>query len=115
MNARLVLLVDGKLIILSPKTEVSSCKYQVICSRNFTGSACVLLRQVLNNIGRLTQQELEDERVGDVHYELDVLAERAEYYWIQSKRLGNLDTSIWAVDGKGIKVSLVNNLDISLR
>ncbi|CAO3657743.1 unnamed protein product [Umbelopsis ramanniana] len=69
MDARLVLLVDGKLIILSPKTE-----------------------------------DLEDDRVGDVHYELDVLAERAEYYWIQSKRLGNLDTSIWAVDGKGIKV-----------
>ncbi|GAB5586829.1 WD40 repeat protein [Umbelopsis nana] len=69
MNARLVLLVDGKLIILSPNAD-----------------------------------ENEEDGRRDVHYELDVLTEKTEYYWVNSKPLGNLHTSIWAVDGKGIRV-----------
>ncbi|CAO3677866.1 unnamed protein product [Umbelopsis vinacea] len=69
MNARLVLLVDGKLIILSPNTD-----------------------------------DREDEHRRDVHYELDILTEKAEYYWVNSKPVGNLRTSIWAVSEKGIKV-----------
>jgi hypothetical protein len=51
---------------------------------------------------------LEDVHRRDVHYELDVLTEKTEYYWINPKRIGNLGTSIWAVNGKGIKVSLVS-------
>lgn len=52
-------------------------------------------------------QENEEDGRRDVHYELDVLTEKTEYYWVNSKPLGNLHTSIWAVDGKGIRVSLV--------
>ncbi|KAM3586524.1 WD40 repeat protein [Umbelopsis sp. WA50703] len=69
LNSRLVLLVDGKLIILSPKTD-----------------------------------ESEDDHKRDVQYELDILTEKTEYYWINPKAIGNLRTSLWAVDGKGIRV-----------
>ncbi|KAI7868750.1 RIC1-domain-containing protein [Spinellus fusiger] len=37
-------------------------------------------------------------------YELHILSEKTEYYWIGRKSIANLLTSLWAVDGKGIKV-----------
>jgi hypothetical protein len=30
--------------------------------------------------------------------------EKVEYYWVGQKSIANLWTSIWAVDGQGVKV-----------
>lgn len=106
MNARLVLLVDGKLIILSPNTDVSW--EQITSSDLGHHHGSVPVWASTNNIDEY-HQDREDEHRRDVHYELDILTEKAEYYWVNSKPVGNLRTSIWAVSEKGIKVSLVIN------
>lgn len=38
-------------------------------------------------------------------YELNVLSDKIEYYWIGRKNVANLCTSLWAVNGHGIKVT----------
>ena len=37
-------------------------------------------------------------------YDLHVLSDKVEYYWIGRKSIANLLTSLWIVDGKGVKV-----------
>ncbi|RUS33898.1 RIC1-domain-containing protein [Jimgerdemannia flammicorona] len=40
----------------------------------------------------------------DTHFDLYILADMVECYWIGNKVVGNLESSIWAVDGQGIKI-----------
>ncbi|KAI8335438.1 RIC1-domain-containing protein [Chlamydoabsidia padenii] len=74
--ASILLLVDGKLIMLTPKFPNDDD------DSDLTG---------LGNSGHWT-------------YDLHVLMENVEYYWVGQKSVANLWTSIWAVNGQGVKV-----------
>ncbi|KAI9252811.1 RIC1-domain-containing protein [Phascolomyces articulosus] len=65
ISANIIILVDGKLIMLCPRVPVTNSQSQ---------------------------------------YDLHVLSDKVEYYWIGRKSIANLLTSLWIVDGKGVKV-----------
>ncbi|KAL0092492.1 RIC1-domain-containing protein [Phycomyces blakesleeanus] len=48
----------------------------------------------------------EDVERDEIHnqYEIHMLSEKTEYYWIGRKSVANLLTSLWVVDGKGVKL-----------
>ncbi|KAI8142660.1 RIC1-domain-containing protein [Fennellomyces sp. T-0311] len=75
ISANIIILVDGKLIMLIPRVPDDDD------DSDLTGQAN-------------TQAQ----------YDLHVLSDKTEYYWIGRKSIANLWTSIWVVDGKGVKV-----------
>ncbi|KAI9317719.1 RIC1-domain-containing protein [Dichotomocladium elegans] len=75
INAHIMVLVDGKLIILSPRIPDDDD------DSDLTGHAS-----------------------SQAQYDLHVLSDKTEYYWIGRKSIANLCTSIWLVDGKGVKM-----------
>ncbi|KAL1935687.1 hypothetical protein VTP01DRAFT_4827 [Rhizomucor pusillus] len=75
INANIVLLVDGKLIFLSPRIPDDD-----------------------------DDSDLTGQPYTQPQYELNVLSDKIEYYWIGRKNVANLCTSLWAVNGHGIKV-----------
>ncbi|KAI9489868.1 RIC1-domain-containing protein [Zychaea mexicana] len=75
ISANIVILVDGKLIMLCPRVPDDDD------DSDLTGQAN-------------TQSQ----------YDLHVLSDKTEYYWIGKKSISNLLTSLWVVDGKGVKV-----------
>ncbi|ORX51228.1 RIC1-domain-containing protein [Hesseltinella vesiculosa] len=77
IHANVLLLVDGKLLLLSPKFQTDAL------------------------------DDLETERDisnGQVTYDLQFLMDKVECYWVGQKSISNLLTSIWAINGKGVKV-----------
>ncbi|KAI8089450.1 RIC1-domain-containing protein [Halteromyces radiatus] len=80
----IILLVDGNLMMLSPKFASDDD----------------------NDSDLIEQHEIRSNSSGIHHttYDSHVLMEKVEYYWIGQKGIANLWTSIWAVDGKGVKV-----------
>ncbi|ORZ10211.1 RIC1-domain-containing protein [Absidia repens] len=83
--SNILLLVDGKLMMLSPKfpsDDDDSDLTEQQDSRSSNGHS----------------------RSGHWTYDLHVLMEEVEYYWVGQKSVANLWTSIWAVDGRGVKV-----------
>ncbi|KAJ8656341.1 hypothetical protein O0I10_007906 [Lichtheimia ornata] len=75
ISAHIMVLVDGKLIMLSPRIPDDDD------DSDLTGQAN-------------TQAQ----------YDLHILSDKTEYYWIGRRSVANLCTSIWVVDGKGVKV-----------
>ncbi|KAG9303646.1 hypothetical protein G9A89_018543 [Geosiphon pyriformis] len=41
---------------------------------------------------------------GEVQYDLHVLADKIEFYWMANRGVGSLKNSLWACDGKGVKI-----------
>lgn len=96
INANIVILVDGKLIMLSPRVPV--CYYSI--GFNFAFMLTVLKEDD-------DDSDLTGQAHSQSHYDLNVLCEKTEYYWISRKSVANLWTSIWAIDGKGIMVNIL--------
>ncbi|KAF7732832.1 hypothetical protein EC973_000108 [Apophysomyces ossiformis] len=76
MSANIILLVDGKLLMLIP---------------------------------RIPDDDDDSDLYGSntpppIRYELYVLADKIEYYWVGRKSVANMSTSLWAVTGSGIKI-----------
>ncbi|KAI8384220.1 RIC1-domain-containing protein [Radiomyces spectabilis] len=80
ISANILLLVDGKLIMLTPRIPDDDDDSDLI----------------EHSFDQQTQ------------YDLHVLSDNIEYYWIGRKSIANLRTSLWLIDGKGIK--LLTNL-----
>ncbi|SAM06352.1 hypothetical protein [Absidia glauca] len=74
--ASILLLVDGNLMMLTPKFPNDDDDSDLTSAQ---GS-------------------------GHWTFDLHVLMEKVEYYWVGQKSIANLWTSIWAVDGQGVKV-----------
>ncbi|CAO0800336.1 unnamed protein product [Mucor circinelloides] len=75
ISSNILLLVDGKLIILCPKTADD------------------------NDNSDLTDGSPTPSPAFDIHN----IHHKAEYYWIGKKSIDNLVTSLWIADGKGLK------------
>ncbi|CAG8457736.1 2822_t:CDS:10 [Acaulospora colombiana] len=43
---------------------------------------------------------------GEVQYDLHVLADKIEFYWMSTRGIGSLKNSLWACDGQGLKTHL---------
>lgn len=43
---------------------------------------------------------------GELKYDMQVLADKIEYYWMPAKGIGTLENSLWAYDGHAIKIWL---------
>ncbi|CAG8511585.1 12925_t:CDS:10 [Acaulospora morrowiae] len=41
---------------------------------------------------------------GEVQYDLHVLADKIEFYWMSTRGIGSLKNSLWACDGQGVKI-----------
>lgn len=93
ISANILLLVDGKLIILCPKTVVSLCRVSNVYQ-------CINKAiQDDNDSSDLTDGPSLASPAFDIH----IIHQRAEYYWIGKKSIENLVTSLWIADGKGLK------------
>ncbi|CAO3613910.1 unnamed protein product [Cunninghamella echinulata] len=81
IQSNILLLVDGKLIILTPKLPSDSDDSDLASQPHENGPTDC-----------------------DMQYDLHVLMKKVEYYWVGQKSVANLLTSIWGVDGKGIRL-----------
>lgn len=50
----------------------------------------------------------------EVKYDMQILADRIEFCWIHLRGIGTLENSLWAYDGRGIRVWL-NALNLESR
>ncbi|PKC14198.1 RIC1-domain-containing protein [Rhizophagus irregularis] len=41
---------------------------------------------------------------GEVQYDLHILADKIEFYWMSTRGIGSLKNSLWACDGQGVKI-----------
>ncbi|GAA5814889.1 hypothetical protein MFLAVUS_008392 [Mucor flavus] len=83
ISANIILLVDGKLIILCPKALQDNDDSD------------------LKNEGPLSSPLNQ--------FDMHIIHQKAEYYWIGKKSIDNLITSLWVADGKGL-MTLTNIL-----
>ncbi|KAI8882813.1 RIC1-domain-containing protein [Backusella circina FSU 941] len=76
ISANIILLVDGKLVMLCPKEsdddDDSDLNPNVFSPLN--------------------------------QYDIHTISQKSEYYWIGKKSVNNMRTSLWVADGKGLKV-----------
>ncbi|KAI9470023.1 MAG: RIC1-domain-containing protein [Benjaminiella poitrasii] len=78
VSVNIILLVDGKLMILCPKTTTKDDKNS-------------------NNVKESSSSPLNQFDIHTIH-------QKAEYYWIGKRNIENMITSLWIADGKGLKV-----------
>ncbi|KAG0167795.1 hypothetical protein DFQ28_002894 [Apophysomyces sp. BC1034] len=88
VSANIILLVDGKLLMLIPRAPDDDDDSDLM--------------------GSVPPQ---------IRYELHVLADKIEYYWVGRRSVANMSTSLWAVTGCGIKIfaNLLRGDDYSFR
>ncbi|KAI8087829.1 RIC1-domain-containing protein [Gilbertella persicaria] len=80
LSSNIILLVDGKLLMLCPK----------VLDENDTSD-------LVHDPSQLSANQL---------FDIHIIHHQAEYYWIGKKRIENLITSLWIADGKGLKVCI---------
>ncbi|CAG8513882.1 710_t:CDS:10 [Ambispora leptoticha] len=54
--------------------------------------------------GKLVLLHPQKSDAGEVQYDLHVLADKIEFYWMANRGVGSLKNSLWACDGKGVKI-----------
>ncbi|CAG8465384.1 5719_t:CDS:10 [Paraglomus occultum] len=54
--------------------------------------------------GKLVLLTPQKSDAGEVQYDLHVLADRIEFYWMANRGIGSLKNSLWACDGKSVNI-----------
>ncbi|CAG8487730.1 7760_t:CDS:10 [Ambispora gerdemannii] len=54
--------------------------------------------------GKLVLLHPQKSDAGEVQYDLHVLADKIEFYWMANRGVGSLKNSLWACDGQGVKI-----------
>ena len=92
--ATIIFLIDGKLVLLRPR-KVGG------------GSRLDTSQNALEDFDDPRHDEdtlVEDD--DEVAYDMQILADRIEYYWTHLQGIGTLENSLWGYDGSGIKLWL---------
>ncbi|SNX83352.1 uncharacterized protein MEPE_02059 [Melanopsichium pennsylvanicum] len=93
--ATIIFLIDGKLVLLRPR-KVGS------------GSRLASYNHSLEDFDdpRHDQGDSYADDDEEVAYDMQILADKIEYYWTHVQGIGTLENSLWAYDGSGIKLWL---------
>lgn len=93
--ATIIFLIDGKLVLLRPR-KVSG------------GSRLDASHHTLQDYDEqdVSYADDDDGDSDEVAYDMQILADKIEYYWTHLQGIGTLENSLWAYDGSGIKLWL---------
>ncbi len=90
--ATIIFLIDGKLVLLRPRRPGD--RRQPDPSRN-----------ALEDFDD-PRHDFDDDDDDEVAYDMQILADKIEYYWTHLQGIGTLENSLWGYDGTGIKLWL---------
>ncbi len=88
--ATIIFLIDGKLVLLRPRKDGGGAKMD---------SSLTALEDF--DDPRHDQDDTYDSDDEEVAYDMQILADKIEYYWTHLQGIGTLENSLWGYDGNG--------------
>ncbi len=92
--ATIIFLIDGKLVLLRPR-KLGGAR---------SGTASKMLQDF--DDPRHDADGTFDDDDDEVAYDMQILADKIEYYWTHLQGIGTLENSLWGYDGSGIRLWL---------
>lgn len=96
--ATIIFLIDGKLVLLRPR-KIGGTK-----RRNSIQNPLEEFDDPRHDQDGLGDEYDDDDE--EVAYDMQILADKIEYYWTHLQGIGTLENSLWGYDGSGIKLWL---------
>ncbi|CAH1760958.1 9346_t:CDS:10 [Entrophospora sp. SA101] len=91
-------------VIHAPTRVRSISWFQPKVHRPFTPDTIQSASIIFLIDGKLVLLHPKKSNEGEVQYDLHILADKIEFYWMSTKGIGSLKNSLWACDGQGIRI-----------
>ncbi|CAG8583458.1 7988_t:CDS:10, partial [Racocetra persica] len=91
--------------VIHAPTRVSSISwFQPKLHRPFTPDTIQTASIIFLIDGKLVLLYPKKSDEGEVQYDLHILADKIEFYWMSTRGIGSLKNSLWACDSQGVKI-----------
>ncbi|PWZ00713.1 RIC1-domain-containing protein [Testicularia cyperi] len=101
--ATIIFLIDGKLVLLRPRKLTGGGGGGGISS---SAAADDQNRHPISESAVENGDDDGDDDDEEVAYDMQILADKIEYYWTHLQGIGTLENSLWGYDGSGIRLWL---------
>ncbi|KAF0380398.1 RIC1-domain-containing protein [Gigaspora margarita] len=91
-------------VIHAPARVSSISWFQPKLHRPFTPDTIQTASIIFLIDGKLVLLHPKKSDEGEVQYDLHILADKIEFYWMSTRGIGSLKNSLWACDSQGVKI-----------